>query len=188
MAQTSPTDPIPVYQIDLARPPQTRYDDVARDLGPRMRSLQGLFDDILACFLPYGILRHIAAGLAKLLLWHVYDEEEMKEIKGIAEATDVKLHLLVALNNLLDCLLGCTSGAVLVNPSKGRQKAGDPAGNEPRLMHFRTLDWAMDGLRDLLVVLEYINSESSGSKVLARSVTYAGFVGTLTAVRFVHLL
>lgn len=187
MAQTSPTDPIPVYRIDLSRPPETRYDEVARDFGPRMRSLQGLFDELLTFFLPIAILRHIIAGLAKLLLRRVYDKEEMKELKGIAATTGIKIYLLVALNNLLDCLLGCTSGAALVKPSKGRRKDGDLGSYEPRLMHFRTLDWAMDGLRDILVVLEYVNSEVSGSKVLARSVTYAGFVGTLTAVRSVNL-
>lgn len=56
--------------------------------------------------------------------------------------------------------------------------------NSVRLMHFRTLDWGMDRLRDLLVVLEFVDSSSeSPDKVLARSITYAGFVGTLTAVR-----
>jgi hypothetical protein len=186
MAQKLPNNPIPTYQIDLARPPETRYDEISRDFGPRMRSLQGLFDEALSFFLPIVIFRRIVATVARFLVRRVYDDEEMMELEGIAKATGVELYLLVTLNNLLDCMLGCTSGAVLVNPSKGRRKGTTINSDEPRLMHFRTLDWGMDGLRELLVVLEFVNSSTSGSKVLARSVTYAGFVGTLTATRWVH--
>ncbi|KAK6214166.1 hypothetical protein LQW54_004592 [Pestalotiopsis sp. IQ-011] len=181
MAETSPSDPIPTYQIDLARPPETRYDEISKDFGPRMRSLIGLFDEIMSCFVPFAFLRRVFTMVASLLVRRVYDAEEMKEIKGIASATGVDLYLLVTLNNLLDCLLGCTSGAVLVKPTA--RKTASRVSDEPRLMHFRTLDWGMDGLRDLLVVLEYVDSRNTGSKVLARSITYAGFVGTLTAIR-----
>lgn len=184
MAQTSSIDAIPTYKIDLARPAELRYAEISRDFGPRMRSLQVLFDQVLAMFLPVMILRRIVSRLAKLLLRRVYDDEEMAEIRGIATATGVQIYLLVAFNSLLDCLLGCTSGAALVKPRRGRPRK--PSGtDEMRLMHFRTLDWGMDGLRDLLVVLEFYNSHTHGAQVLARSVTYAGFVGALTAVRFV---
>jgi hypothetical protein len=55
------------------------------------------------------------------------------------------------------------------------------------MMHFRTLDWGMDGLRDVLVVLEFVRSESeTPEKVLYRTVSYAGFVGVLTGVRLVY--
>ncbi|KAI0171500.1 beta subunit of N-acylethanolamine-hydrolyzing acid amidase-domain-containing protein [Pestalotiopsis sp. NC0098] len=184
MAETSPSDPIPTYQIDLARPPETRYDEISRDFGPRMRSLIGLFDEIMSCVVPFAFLRRVFTMVASLLVRRVYNAEEMKEIKGIASATGVDLYLLVTLNNLLDCLLGCTSGAVLVKPTA--RKTATRVSDEPRLMHFRTLDWGMDGLRDLLVVLEYVDSRNTGSKVLARSITYAGFVGTLTAIRPNH--
>jgi hypothetical protein len=153
-----------------------------------MRSLQGLFDEILRYYLPSAMIRNVVARMMKLLVRRVYDEEEMKELRGIASATGVDLYLLVTLNNLLDCLLGCTSGAVLAKPTKGQGKEASANAGESRLMHFRTLDWGMDGLRDLLVVLEFVNSKTSGSEVLTRSITYAGFVGTLTAVRYVSFL
>jgi hypothetical protein len=42
----------------------------------------------------------------------------------------------------------------------------------------------MDSLRSVLVQLEFIRSESDEpEKVIARTVTYAGFVGVLTGVR-----
>ncbi|KAI2640950.1 beta subunit of N-acylethanolamine-hydrolyzing acid amidase-domain-containing protein [Xylaria nigripes] len=172
-------DPIPAFTIDLARAPRERYHEVVRALGPRMRSLVGLYDDLLALFIASTWLRFIVVGLSKLCLRRVYDDEENEEIKGIAAASGVPLYLLVALNNLLDCLLGCTSGAMPVSFARETDDA-----EQPRLVHFRTLDWGMDGLRDLLVVLEFVDSSSgTPTKVIARSITYAGFVGALTAVR-----
>ncbi|KAI0810228.1 beta subunit of N-acylethanolamine-hydrolyzing acid amidase-domain-containing protein [Xylaria sp. FL0064] len=171
---------IPRFTIDLAKPPRERYREVVRDFGPRMRSLTGLFDSLLSVFIASTWLRSIVIGLSKVCLRRVYDDEENQEIKGISAASGVPLYLLVALNNLLDCLLGCTSGAVPVSPGKTPRQAGD----ETRLLHFRALDWGMDELRDLLVVLEYVNSASDNpSRVIGRSITYAGFVGSLTAVR-----
>ncbi|KAI0120952.1 beta subunit of N-acylethanolamine-hydrolyzing acid amidase-domain-containing protein [Xylariales sp. AK1849] len=183
MAQTTPSDPIPTYTIDLSQPPGSRYQEVAHDFGPRMRSLEYLFDEILACILPSSLLRWIATRASKMALRRVHSAEETLELQGISRVTGVELYLLVALNNLLDCLLGCTSGAALVTPSSRNRKGQNSDTHGIRLMHFRTLDWGMDELRDLLVVLEFIDSQSSGTRVIARSVTYAGFVGSLTAVR-----
>ncbi|TGJ83288.1 hypothetical protein E0Z10_g5492 [Xylaria hypoxylon] len=45
-------------------------------------------------------------------------------------------------------------------------------------------DWGMEELQDLLVVLEFVDSASNNpGHVIARSITYAGFVGSLTVVR-----
>jgi hypothetical protein len=82
---------------------------------------------------------------------------------------------LVALNTLLDLLMGCTSGS-----------ARTQEGSISKMLHFRTLDWEMDALRHIVVNLEFIQSPSS--KVIARSVTYVGFIGVLTGVRLVTLL
>lgn len=61
-------------------------------------------------------------------------------------------------------------------------------GAEKRMMHFRTLDWGMDPLREVIVVLEFIRSEDKDpEKVVGRSITYAGFVGMLTGVRYAFL-
>ncbi|KAI5925042.1 beta subunit of N-acylethanolamine-hydrolyzing acid amidase-domain-containing protein [Camillea tinctor] len=180
-------EPIPTYRIDLARPPRLRYAEVVRDFGPRMKSLASVVDVLLISVIRSSWLRTIVKVLSRVCLHRVYDDEENEEIKGIAKESGVSLYLLIALNNVLDCLLGCTSGAVPVSLKKGSHKQGTAmaAGDDqPRLLHFRTLDWGMDELRDLLVVLEYVNSESQNpDQVIARSITYAGFVGALTAVK-----
>lgn len=105
-------EPIPHFTIDLARPPRERYNEVVLALGPRMRSLTEVYDELLSIFISSIWLRSIVIGLSKLCLRRVYDDEENEELKGISDASGVPLYLLVALNNLLDCLLGCTSGAV----------------------------------------------------------------------------
>jgi len=109
------------------------------------------------------------------------------ELKGIAKASGVAMYFLVALNVLLDSMLGCTSGGALVQPAERKRRSKKPPASPllaDRMMHFRTLDWDMDALRDVLVVLEFVHSKSATpEKVVARSITYAGFVGCVTGVR-----
>lgn len=97
------------------------------------------------------------------------------------------MYILVALNVLLDSLMGCTSGGVLTKPENMRgveRNAWDEDEHSLRMMHFRTLDWGMDELRSVLVVLEFVRSKSEvPEKVIARTISYAGFVGMLTGVR-----
>lgn len=184
MVQALADDAIPRYTIDLSKPAEARYDEVARDFGTRMSALVDVLDEVLVYYLPNVLIRRVVRRATRMLMRRVFDEEEMRELRGISDLTGIDIHLLVALNNLLDWLLACTSGAALVAPSVAHD--GDhihTVTEEPRLMHFRTLDWRMDPLRNLLVVLEFVDRRSSGDTVIARSVTYAGFVGMLTAVR-----
>jgi hypothetical protein len=78
---------------------------------------------------------------------------------------------------LLDLLMGCTSCGVL------SQENGQPR-LFAKMLHFRTLDWNMDPLREVIVQLDFIRSESTQPEtVIASSVTYIGFVGVLTGVK-----
>jgi hypothetical protein len=102
----------------------------------------------------------------------VYDTEQTRELRGISKATGVEMYLMVAFNVLLDLFMGCTSGGVRITEN-GVEK----------MVHFRTLDWGMDVLRRVVVQLDFVEKE--GGPVVARSITYVGFVGILTGVRFV---
>jgi hypothetical protein len=185
MAPRAPVrpEPIPSYRIDLSLPPEQRYLQVATDFGPKMREITPLFDEVLSTMIPWPQLRRWIEFLASIFLRRVYSTEETEELKGIAKASGVALYILIALNVLLDSLLGCTSGGVIASlDKKGGRRA--PGLEEERMLHFRTLDWGMDPLRSVLVQLEFIRSESdTPEKVIARTVTYAGFVGVLTGVR-----
>ena len=148
-----------------------------------MREITPLFDEVLSTIVPWSQLRRWIEFLASVFLRRVYSSEETKELKGIAKASGVALYIIIALNVLLDSLLGCTSGGVLASLDKKRGRRA-PAREEERMLHFRTLDWGMDPLRSVLVQLEFVRSKGEEpEKVIARTVTYAGFVGVLTGVR-----
>ncbi|CZR51600.1 uncharacterized protein PAC_01477 [Phialocephala subalpina] len=166
-------DPIPTYRIDLSLPPSERYVKLATEFAPKMKKITPLFDQVLAPAIPRKWIRRWISTLAWLFLRRVYSSEETAEIKGIAKASGVDMYFLVALNVLLDSMLGCTSGAVMTTPG-GSKKKGERV-EENRVMHFRTLDWGMDLLRSVLVVLEFVRSKSEEpEKVIGRSITYAG--------------
>jgi hypothetical protein len=175
---------LPVRRIDLGLAPEVRYIELAREYADRMKHVVPLFDDILTSVSERPSFVRGARLAAKCLLRRLKDPEQNAEIRGISKAAEIPIHLLVALNSFLDLLLGCTSGCVVVNP-------GDRPGpiGLKRLMHFRTLDWDMDPLRELLVVLEFVDSSGANpTAVLARSITYVGFVGCLTGVRYAQSL
>lgn len=173
-----PDGPIPTYRIDVALPPEQRYVEVARDFAPRMRDVTNVFDELLLSIFRYRLLCRAARFCAKALFRRLYDDEQNREVRSISKIAGVDLYLVIALNILLDALMSCTAGCILTEP---RRSADGVKGS--RLMHFRTLDWGMHPLRELLIVVEFVDSRQDPDLVIATSVTYAGFVGTLTAAR-----
>ena len=169
-APTSSLDP-PVHTIDLSLPPRRRYAALARAHAGHLSRLPPLFDDVAAAN-PLGLSPAALARVARALLRRLHDAEQTEELRGISEAVGVEMWLLVAFNVLLDLFMGCTSG--------GARVRGEAGGS--RMVHFRTLDWGMEALRLVVVQLEFV--ERAGGPVVARSVTYVGFVGMLTGVRY----
>ncbi|KAI9707785.1 MAG: hypothetical protein M1836_000747 [Candelina mexicana] len=163
-------DQPPTYTINLGLPPAQRYVQLAKDFKPLIAKVAWLFDSILLSLHPNIPVRSVKA-ISRKLLRRLYSEEETEELRGISKAADVEIFLLVALNTFLDLFMGCTSGGVRVNGND----------QDPRMLHFRTLDWDMDSLRKMVVRLEFVHEE--GGEVFATSITYAGFIGILTGVR-----
>ncbi|TPX23886.1 hypothetical protein DIZ76_013229 [Coccidioides immitis] len=162
----------PIYRIDLSLPPSERYVELATIYRDQLHSLTGLFHELIASLHPNISVVWVERA-ARLFLRRLCTHEETEEIRGISKATGIDMYLLVAFNVLLDLLMGCTSGAALTK---------EPRDEEAKMLHFRTLDWSMDGLRKLIVQLEFVRSPDVET-VLATSVTYVGFVGVLTGVR-----
>ncbi|KAL2836718.1 beta subunit of N-acylethanolamine-hydrolyzing acid amidase-domain-containing protein [Aspergillus pseudoustus] len=181
---TSTGDTPPTHRIDLSLAPRARYASLVAEYAPRLRSITSIFDTLVLDIFPESYLRWIKA-LARVFLRRVYDDEETEEIRGIAETTGIEVYLVVCLNVLLDLLMGCTSGAALYKPGHGDGDGllGGGEEGDARMLHFRTLDWDMPALRQLLVTLEFVESDEPSAPVVARSVTYVGFVGILTGVR-----
>lgn len=179
MSATPSGTPIPIHTINLSLPPSERYASLATLYASRMRAMLPIFDELVTSLSPHIPLR-IVHTLARLALRGLWSREETDEIRGIARAAGVEVYFLVCLNTVLDLLMGCSSGGILTRPSgAGMGKGG--------MVHFRTLDWTMDPLRDLIVQLDFVrdavNGDGEREEVLASSVTYVGFVGVLTGVR-----
>lgn len=184
----------PVYRIDLSLPPKERYSQICSDFKPELACLQGLWHDIISISpFPPKIMNF----LASITLRRLFSKEQHEEIIGISKASGIPTHVVVAFNTLLDLFCACTSGGVRVNDA-------GPDQSTHGIIHFRTLDWEMEPLRDMTICVEYIRegrvlaryAAQSHSKLwfevtkctVARALTYAGFVGVLTGVRWVVFL
>lgn len=165
----SSTGNIPVHRIDLDLPPHERYKALALQYKAQISTITPLFNELLAD-LGIPVNRHDNVNTtARWFLRRVHSAEETEELRGISEVTGVAMYLLVALNVVLDLLMGCTSSVV--------------RSSEGICWHLRTLDWGMDALRRIVVQLDFVRSKSSGEEIIARSISYVGFVGVLTGVR-----
>lgn len=166
--------PIPHFTVNLSLRPEDRYTHIVPHLPDlQTTNFATLFDELVGAILPPSLAKLIRKS-ASLLLRRLHSDEETAELRGISKATGIEMYLLVAFNLLLDILLGCTSGGVLVEkPEQGGWREG--------MMHFRTLDWGMDPLRKIVVKLDFVRRE--GGEVIATTVGYFGYVGVLTGVR-----
>lgn len=177
MSQSKAGDIPPVHQIDMSLPPSSRYVALAKQYQSQLRRLMPLFDCLLEDARVPVWLFPLTKWLAQLFLRRVHSSEENLELQGISRVTQVPMYLLVSFNVVLDLLMGCTSGAARTLVK------GHPISNS-KMLHFRTLDWGMDPLRDVVVQLEFVDGAShTPGKVLATTITYVGFVGVLTGVR-----
>jgi hypothetical protein len=159
----------PTYTIDLSLPPAKRFVEVALAFKLILEDLTKVFDELMEGFsLPKRPI-HFAS---RLLMRKVYSREQTEELRGISEALNVPMYLLVAYNVLLDSFMGCTSGGVRVR---------DPVIKEKKMLHFRTLDWGMPELRKALVQFDY--KQTPDGPVIASTISYVGYVGVLTGVR-----
>ncbi|KAF9564909.1 hypothetical protein CPC08DRAFT_815668 [Agrocybe pediades] len=150
----------PSFPIDLSIPPEQRYTRICKEYHEELKELVDLYRDVLKSS-PFP---RVFKFLGKRLLRKVFSEEETRELKGISKASGLPYHVVVAFNTFLDSFSGCISGGAHTGSS---------------MIHFRNLDWEMDNLRDLIIRVEYVLE----GKVIARAVTYAGYIGVLTGVR-----
>jgi hypothetical protein len=160
------------FTIDLSLAPRKRYVALARAHRTYLARLVPLFEEVVAGN-PLGLSPQVLALISRRMLTRLHDDEQTEELRGISEAVGAEMWLLVAYNVLLDLFMGCTSGGARVKKSGGGSK----------MVHFRTLDWGMEALRLVVVKLEFV--ERVGGPVVAECVTYVGFVGMLTGVRYV---
>lgn len=167
----------PRWTIDLSLPPNDRYRALARHYRDDVQGLTSLFDELLSDLTIPEKWIPTVNRLSRFILRKLNDKSQTQEIQGISEESGIPMYLLVAFNVVLDVLMGCTSGGVR-SLEKGQPLSGS------KMLHFRTLDWAMDPLRKIIVQLDFIRSKSTEpDRIIASSITYVGFTGVLTGVR-----
>lgn len=184
--QKRPFNP-PRLTINLSLPPEHRYDQAA-SLMKQHLDLPKLFNSILDDLAGPAIAAVLKIPIY-LLMRRLHSAEEDAELGGISRATGVPRALLVMFNVFVDMLMGCTSGGARVttpahdegDSSRGCPEGATPAGVTSRMLHFRTLDWSGAKLRRIIIELDFVASE--GGPVVARTMTYFGYVGVLTGVR-----
>ncbi|KAJ4108003.1 hypothetical protein NW769_008971 [Fusarium oxysporum] len=166
---------IPKFTVDLSQPLETRYDHIVPHFKTAVDSCDlpslfyALLDELVGKF-----AGKILAAASPLIMRRVHSDEENAELVGISKAIGIPMHILVAFNVLLDLLLGCTSGGVrTLDPYSG--------GKATRMLHFRTLDWGMHQLRNIIVELDFVRTP--GGPVIATTIGYLGYIGVLTGVR-----
>ena len=173
---------LPTYTIDLSQPPRARYTQLATDYRDYLQSLPTIFAELVSSI---GLPLPPILLLTRTFLRRLASAEQTEELRGIASASGLALHHLIALNVLLDAIMGCTSGGVRVENLASLCEEHYQDARRSTMLHFRTLDWGMDGLRQGIIMLEFV--QQAGGEVIARSITHAGFVGVLTGVRCVAL-
>jgi len=176
----------PVYRFNLSLPPRERHSEICRDFKHQIQDLRSLYDEVMAeMTFPW-----LNKFLARLCLTRVYSEEETEEIRGIAQETGTPKHMVIAFNTFLDLISSCLSGGTKVMDS-------GPFGKSNGIVHFRNLDWGMDVLRRVTICIEYVRDGTVIARYVGyliprvvfnlwsfRGVTYAGYVGVLTGVRY----
>jgi N-acylethanolamine-hydrolysing acid amidase beta subunit-like protein len=172
-----PGQKIPEYTVDLSQPPRQRWQEIARLYCDRIAVLNPVFELLISSkstkFLTAEIKDYLNNNKDEL---DIFDAEQREEIMGIREVLGRRIepHVLFSLNLLIDQLVLCTSGGAIATDS-----------GQKKMAHFRTVDWydEMEDLRDLLIQVDFV--QGSGGPVIARAITFAGFVGILTGVRYV---
>jgi len=90
---------------------------------------------------------------------------QYEELRAIAAFLKVPLYQVVLLNLMYETTTSCTS--IIVEGEDGRP------------LHGRTLDWPLIDLHDMTINVDF----QRGGRVLFSATTFAGFVGTFTAIR-----
>ncbi|KPI41870.1 uncharacterized protein AB675_5408 [Cyphellophora attinorum] len=103
---------IPVHRIDLSLPPHERYKALALKYKKQVATITPLFNELLADLGIPDAKHETINTLARWSLRRVRSREETEELRGISEVTGVEMYLLVALNVVLDLLMGCTSSVL----------------------------------------------------------------------------
>jgi len=168
---------IPRVTISLDDSPTTRWNDVVTPLSGEIKGLLDEFLNMIPGFVKVPLLKYIDSHADEMIA--AFPRDYGKEIEAIAGVTGIDKGMMIVYNIFYEVFGLCTSVV-----------AQDKQGN---VYHARNLDfglflgwdlknrtWAItEKLRPLLFIADFVKD----GKVLYSSVSYAGYVGHLTAVK-----
>lgn len=160
--RASANDSLPVHVISLDESRHTRWLTLVKTFRASIHSTYLQMQALMLSKISLTLLQMMFNYVEKLgESGHIlfYDE-----LKSIAKAVDIPTGGLCILQIVYEISACCTS--MIVNSPIGP-------------VHYRTLDWAMPGLKPLLVHLEFRRE----NKVVFHAISWAGFVGVLTAMK-----
>lgn len=149
------------YRIDLAEHPSRQWNKLIKDYKHSILVIIDWYkkkkrNNLL-------LYTGIECGLK------ILNSEQMimygKELTAIAEQLGVNEGIVIALQFIYETCACCTS--VITN----KNELG-------AIHHFRTMDWEMNELKDLTVIIDAYN----GDNFLFSAVTWAGYIGILTGM------
>jgi hypothetical protein len=100
----------------------------------------------------------------------MHNDEFTEECIAFAKVAQIQPSICMAFNKGLDMMASCTSAGIM---SKQDQHA------HPTMLHYRNLDWSMELLRKLMCRITF----SRQGEIVADTISYAGYLGSLTGVR-----
>jgi len=146
------------YIISLDVEPEKRWKPVIDDFRDEIKNVYEKLEKENG-----GLLSSIASGLITTASCFGYVLHD-KELNYIAQECDIPFGKLVILQIMYELSACCTSTVFCVD--------GVP-------VHFRTMDWPLLDLKRLTITVEF----QKQGKTIFRAVTWAGYVGAMTAIK-----
>ena len=152
---------IPIYVIDLNKPPKERWTELINDYKQEMVPMFQKLKEEEKIF-PW-IIRFILRIIIQFFWRFFINKEIQKEvdsISNIVKSVGIPKIEVIMLNIGYDILARCTS--IIIQHPKG--------GN---VVHFRTMDWDSEEIRAVTVQLIFIKD----NQIVAKVTSWPGFVG-----------
>ncbi|KAK8400320.1 hypothetical protein O3P69_003192 [Scylla paramamosain] len=170
-------DEVPLYQVDLDRPPRDRWTPLVQAKGVQMEALIDDVTQLVQKLFGERVLQFLLSSLSEVT--STLPEPYKEEIEGISSASGLPVSTVTLYNIFYEIFTFCTSLVVQ-----------DPSGH---LYHARNLDtgvflgwdahnhtWKVaELLRPLTVRLQW----TLGGVTVFESLSFAGYIGVLTAVK-----
>jgi hypothetical protein len=148
------------FIINLNEKPENRWNEVIRHNKNNFRFILNEINSILATMGKMANNGLWFCGMFNYFGSIMYK----KELEGISRESGIPMKKLILMQICYEMFSACTS--CVFKDKKGK------------LVHFRTMDWEMDFLKDLTVNVEFVRD----GKTIFKGVTWAGYVGIATGM------